>query len=68
MIDFIRELFIIIFVAVAIFTGLILISSWFSRANVYFDTEKARRMDQCLERGLTYQDCYDGIYYPRFKK
>lgn len=55
-----------IIIGILLFCGLLmllsLLASFISRGTIYSDAEKARQLNQCILQGLSYQQCYRGIY------
>jgi hypothetical protein len=55
-----------IIIGVLLFIGAVffvaMIASFIGRAQVYTDKEMARKLDQCVSAGISYAQCYQGIY------
>jgi hypothetical protein len=57
-----KEIIITILIIIAIFLGISMFANFIGRATVYKDEEKAREMQVCLEKNVSFQDCYQAIY------
>lgn len=57
-----KDIILAVLIVLAIYFGIVLIASLIGRAKVYFDQENTRRTQVCLEKGVSFQDCYRSIY------